>query len=255
MPITTIIFDYGRVLSLPPGPQDYEPLRKASGVEAAAFQELYWRNREAFDLDALDLSTYWQDIGKGAGVTLSPEQIQNLAALDRQMWGKPNPVMVDWVRVLRERGLKTAVLSNMSRSVGDYLRRTAQWLELFNHLCFSGELRTGKPGPAIYHACLEALSVPAAQALFIDDLEVNIVAAHVVGMHGIVFRSAEQLQTDLEPYGLAESLAEAQARAGSPARAAGTRSQGSVKVGWVEKDPSPTALRSPLSRKGESCDF
>jgi HAD superfamily hydrolase (TIGR01509 family) len=110
--------------------------------------------------------------------------------------------------------LKTAVLSNMSRNVGAYLRRTFQWLELFNYLCFSSELRIGKPDPAIYHVCLEALGVPAPQALFIDDREVNIPAAHAVGMHGIVFRSVEQLQTDLEPYGLAESLAEAKARAG-----------------------------------------
>ena len=124
MPITTVIFDYGCVLSLPPGPADYEPLREAIGVEAAAFQELYWRNREAYDLDALDTTAYWQEIGRAAGVTFSPEQIQTLATLDCQLWGKPNPVMVEWVRVLRARGLKTAVLSNMSRNVGDYLRRT-----------------------------------------------------------------------------------------------------------------------------------
>ena len=214
MPITTIIFDYGCVLSLPPGPEDYEPLRKVIAVETAAFQEMYWRNREAYDLDALDTSAYWQEVGKAAGITLSPDQIQNLATLDHQLWGKPNPVMAEWVRRLHARGLKTAVLSNMSRSVGDYLRRTAQWLEVFDHLCFSGELRTGKPGPAIYHACLEALNVPAPQALFIDDREVNITAAQAVGMNGIVFRSVEQLPTELEPYGLAESLAEAKARAG-----------------------------------------
>ena len=121
--------------------------------------------------------------------------------------------MVEWVRVLRERGLKTAILSNMSRSVGNHLRRTFEWLTLFDHLCFSSDLRIGKPDPAIYHACLVALRVPATQALLIDDREVNITAAHSVGMLGIVFRSAEQLQTDLEPYGLAESLAEAKARA------------------------------------------
>jgi len=214
MPINTVIFDYGCVLSLAPGPEDYEPLRKAAGVEAAAFQEMYWRNRDAYDRDALDTPTYWQDIGKAAGITLSPEQIQKLATLDGQVWGKPNPIMIEWVRVLRARGLKTAVLSNMSRSVGDYLRRTFRWLELFNYLCFSGELKIGKPDPAIYHACLEALRVPARQALLIDDREVNITAGHAVGMHGIVFRSVDELLPDLEPYGLAASLAEAKARAG-----------------------------------------
>ena len=213
MPITTVIFDYGCVLSLAPVPEDFEALRKAIGVDAAALQDIYWRDREAYDLGALDTPTYWQKVALAAGTTFSPEQIEMLATLDCQMWGKPNPVMVEWVRVLRGRGLKTAVISNISRYVGDYLRRTAKWLELFNHLCFSGEVRMAKPDPAIYHACLEALDVPAPQTLFIDDREVNITAAHAVGMHGIVFRSAEQLQTDLEPYGLAESLAEAIARA------------------------------------------
>jgi putative hydrolase of the HAD superfamily len=183
------------------------------GVEAQAFHEVYWRNREAYDIDALDTRAYWQEIGHAVGAPFSPERIQELALLDNQIWERTNPVMVEWVRVLRGRGWKTAVLSNMPRSVGDYLRRTAKWLEIFDHLCLSGELKMGKPDPPIYHACLEALGVPAPQALFIDDREVNITGAHAVGMHGIVFRTAEELQADLEPYGLAESLAEAKARA------------------------------------------
>jgi putative hydrolase of the HAD superfamily len=214
MPITTVIFDYGCVLSLAPGPEDYEPLRKAAGVEAAVFQVTYWRNRDAYDLDAIDGPTYWQGVAHAAGATFSPEQIQKLTTLDIQIWDRTNPVMVEWVRVLHAHGLKMAIISNISRTVGDYLRRTAKWFELFNYLCFSGELKIGKPNPAIYHACLEALGVPAPHALLIDDREVNITAGHAVGMHGIVFRSVEQLQAELEPYGLAGSLAEAIARAG-----------------------------------------
>jgi putative hydrolase of the HAD superfamily len=214
MPITTIIFDYGCVLSLAPRPEDFEPLCQAIGVGEAAFQEIYWRNREAYDFDAIDGSAYWQDVAHAAGATFSPEQIQKLTTLDIQIWERTNPVMIEWVRVLHAHGLKTAIISNISRTVGDYLRRTAKWLELFDHLCFSGELKMGKPNPAIYHVCLDALGVPAAQTLFIDDREVNIEAARAVGMHGIVFRSAEELRPDLEPYGLAPSLEEAQARAG-----------------------------------------
>ena len=116
--------------------------------------------------------------------------------------------MVEWVRVLRRRGLKTAILSNMSRYVANCLRQSAKWFDLFDHLCFSGDIGMAKPDRAIYHLCLDALGVPASQALFIDDREVNVAAAQGVGMQGIVFRSAEQLQPELEPYGLAESLAE-----------------------------------------------
>lgn len=214
MPVTTVIFDFGCVLSRAPSPADYDPLRKAIGVDAGTFQQLYWLNREAYDLDALDTPTYFREIGRGAGVTFSPEQIQQLAALDCQLWEETDPVMVEWVRVLHARGLKTAVLSNMSRCVGDHLRRTAHWMEIFDYLCFSGELKIGKPGAEIYHACLKALGVPAGESLFLDDREVNIAAAHAVGMHGIVFRTVEQLPPELVPYGLEESLADAKARVG-----------------------------------------
>ena len=213
MSITTVIFDYGCVLSLTPRPEDFAPLYQAIGVDAAAFQEVYWRNREAYDLDLINGPAYWQGVAHAIGAPFSPQQIQELTKLDVQIWERANPVMVEWVRVLRAQGLKTAVISNISRTVGDYLRRTVKWLELFNYLGFSGELRIGKPHAAIYRVCLEALGVPAAQTLFIDDREVNIAGARAVGMHAILFRSAEELQMDLAPYGLAESLAEAKARA------------------------------------------
>ena len=212
MSITTVIFDYGCVLSLAPTWEDYEPLRQAVGAEVASFQEIYWRNRDAYDRDALDNSGYWQKVALAARVPFSTDLMEKWTALDCQIWDKPNVVMFEWVRVLRRHGLKVAVLSNMSRYVGNYFRRTAQWLDLFDHLCFSGELGIVKPDPAIYRACLEALGVPASQALLIDDREVNITGAHAVGIQGILFHSVEQLPRDLEPYGLADSLAEAHNR-------------------------------------------
>jgi FMN phosphatase YigB (HAD superfamily) len=56
--------------------------------------------------------------------------------------------------------------------------------------------------------------VPAPQTLFIDDIEANIAAARSVGIRGIVFHSAQDLEVDLKPYGLAQSLAEARTLAG-----------------------------------------
>ena len=213
MPITTVIFDYGCVISVVPTPQDFEPLRRAIGVNLAAFKETYWRYRDAYDLDDLDAAAYWQEFGRDVGRNFSPSQIHTLAALDCHIWGRPNPVMVEWVRLLRGKGLKTAVISNISRNVGDYLRRNGRWIGFMNQVTFSGELKLLKPDPAIFHACLEGLGEPAEQALFIDDKDVNVTAAQALGINGIVFHSVDQLKTALEPYGLAESLAEAKTRA------------------------------------------
>jgi HAD superfamily hydrolase (TIGR01549 family) len=122
--------------------------------------------------------------------------------------------MLAWTDLLTRRGVKTAILSNMAQDMSTHLRQTAKWLEPFSHLCFSGELGLGKPDAAIYQSCLEGLRVPAPQALFIDDLAVNVAAANTLGLHGVVFQSVEQLQKDLEPFGLAESLAEARSHGG-----------------------------------------
>jgi len=213
MPITTVIFDYGCVISVVPTPQDFEPLRRAIGVNLAAFKETYWRYRDAYDLDDLDAAAYWQEFGRDVGRNFSPSQIHKLAALDCHIWGRPNPVMVEWVRLLRGKGLKTAVISNISRTVGDYLRRNGRWVGFMNQVTFSGEIKLLKPDAAIFHACLEGLGEPAAQTLFIDDKDVNVTAAQALGINGSVFHSVNQLQTALEPYGLAESLAEAKTRA------------------------------------------
>lgn len=205
-PIIAIIFDFGCVLSLAPTPEDYEPLRTAVGVDPATFQEIYWKHREAYDADTMAALTYWQGIAQATGTTFSPEEIQKVAMLDMQMWERLNPPMMEWVRVLRSQGMKLAVLSNMSRTVGDHFRRTAKWIELFNHVCFSGELRIVKPDPAIYHVSLRALDEPAGQTLFIDDREVNVAAARALGMPAILFTTVEQLYKDLEPFGLTASL-------------------------------------------------
>lgn len=205
--ITTVIFDYGCVLSHVPGPADFEPLRKAIGAKPEVFQELYWKHREGYDLDAVSVSDYFQGMGKAVGVSFTPEQLQQLAALDCQIWAPTDPVMVDWALALHEQGLKTGVLSNMSLSVGDHLRREAKWMSLFDLLWFSAEHKIGKPEPASYRSCLERLGVTGAESLFIDDREVNIMAANALGIHAILFRTAEELLPELEPYGLKESLA------------------------------------------------
>jgi putative hydrolase of the HAD superfamily len=163
--------------------------------------------------DAIDATAYWQGVAQAAGLTFTPQQIQELALLDCRVWERPNPVMMEWGAVLREQGFKTPVLSNMSRTVGDYFRRTGKWVEQFHPVCFSGEMKMAKPDAEIYRACLEVVGVPASQAILIDDREVNIVAGRAVGIQGIVFRSAEELGPELEPFGLAETLAEAKVRA------------------------------------------
>lgn len=58
-------------------------------------------------------------------------------------------------------------------------------LPLFDAVTLSYEVGVMKPDPAIYLDVLEKLGLPAAECVFIDDLEENAAAATATGMHGI----------------------------------------------------------------------
>jgi putative hydrolase of the HAD superfamily len=70
--------------------------------------------------------------------------------------------------------------------------------ELFELIVTSYESGLAKPDLEIYNFTLEKLGVPAAECVFIDDMEKNVRAAEAVGMHGIVFQNFEQLKADLQ---------------------------------------------------------
>ncbi len=54
-----------------------------------------------------------------------------------------------------------------------------------------------KPDIAIFHMMLEKLHVPADQAVFIDDNELNIQAAKSIHLHGIWYQDLSSLKREL----------------------------------------------------------
>jgi putative hydrolase of the HAD superfamily len=92
------------------------------------------------------------------------------------------PLMLDLVGSLRERGIATALLSN---SWGNsYPMEVLQ--PLFDVVVISGEVGLRKPDPAVYSHTLDALGARPRQVAFVDDLEHNVAAARALGMHGVL---------------------------------------------------------------------
>ncbi|XP_031667578.1 acyl-CoA dehydrogenase family member 10 isoform X1 [Oncorhynchus kisutch] len=97
---------------------------------------------------------------------------------------RPLPVMMEAILCARSRGLKTAVLSN------NFLQLNGDPFLPLNHSLFDvivESCREGlsKPDPRIYHLCLNRLGVSAHEAVFLDDLKLNVEAAAQLGMHAI----------------------------------------------------------------------
>ena len=206
MSLRAVIFDYGMVLTGPPDPTAHAELVRITGLTAAQLDSLYWTDRHAYDEGKLTGLGFWQKLVREAGLDLSPAAIGELNQWDARMWTTENPAMLAWQQQLKQRGLLTAILSNMGDNVLDHMLRTFDWLPRFDVLVWSFQLRMAKPDPAIYHHTLKELGVEPEETLFLDDRPANVEAAQKLGMIAIVFSTVKQLRAELFAKGLDAEL-------------------------------------------------
>jgi putative hydrolase of the HAD superfamily len=95
-----------------------------------------------------------------------------------------------------------ATVNNESRELNDY--RIAQFRlgELFSLFFSSCYLGVRKPDAAIYRLALDVAQRSPGECLFVDDREPNVVPARALGMSVIHYRSADQLERELEAAGV-----------------------------------------------------
>ena len=98
------------------------------------------------------------------------------------------------VRRAREKGIRTALLSN---SWGDFYPRDL-WDGMFDVVVISGEVGMRKPDAGIFALTLDQLDLSAQECVFVDDLRHNIDAAAALGMVGVHHVSYEQTLQELE---------------------------------------------------------
>lgn len=105
-----------------------------------------------------------------------------------------NEAMIDLVRDLRRRGLRTALLTNNVREwEARWRAKLPDADELFEVIVDSAFVGMRKPEPEIYRLTLERLGggLEARECVFVDDLEVNCEAAAALGMHAVRFVDTE----------------------------------------------------------------
>jgi putative hydrolase of the HAD superfamily len=95
----------------------------------------------------------------------------------------PVPGMYDTIRTLRAAGFGTALLSN-SWGCEEYPR--ADFPGLFDTVVLSGEVGMRKPEEEIFLHAAQALGLPPAGCVFLDDMPANVAAARACGMTGVL---------------------------------------------------------------------
>jgi len=199
--ITTIIFDLGGVLI------DWNPKR--------LFRKIFETEQEIDDFLANVCTMDWneqQDAGR------SLEEATNIL-LDRfpdyetpikayySRWSEMLGGAIEGTTAILEnlkenREYQLLALTNWSAETFPIAQERFDFLNYFEDILVSGEVKLKKPDPRIYRMLLEAHQLQASSAVFIDDSARNIAAAAVLGIQSIHFQNPEQLQSELKQLGI-----------------------------------------------------
>jgi epoxide hydrolase-like predicted phosphatase len=113
---------------------------------------------------------------------------------------EPNGPMIDFIRGLRGRGVRAALLTNNVREWEPLWRSKLPEIdELFELVVDSAFVGLRKPDPAIFTLTLDRLGgVEPGRCVFVDDLDVNCEAARALGMAAVRFDTADQAIPEIE---------------------------------------------------------
>lgn len=120
----------------------------------------------------------------------------------KDMLGGPIHESVDLLMELKSRKVPLYALSNWHHETFAEALDIFPFLRLFDGRIISGEVKIGKPDPAIYRLLLDTYKLNPRETLFIDDRRENVQAAWDLGINAVQFLSPRQLEQDLIGYGL-----------------------------------------------------
>jgi putative hydrolase of the HAD superfamily len=198
-----LICDFGGVLTTPlqAGFVAYQEeaglsLEELGSAMARAAEEHDENPLFALERGEITESEFWGRVQRHVGGGFDLTRLRELF-FERLL---PNTPMIDFVRELRGRDVRAALLTNNVREWEPLWRgKLPEVEELFDVIVDSAFVGLRKPDPAIYTLTLERLGgVEPERCVFVDDIELNCDTARELGMEAIRFESAEQAIPELE---------------------------------------------------------
>jgi len=188
VPIRAAFFDFGGVILSSPFeafndfearhglPRDFIRTINSTNPDTNA-----WAHFERNDVPFDEFCDLFEAECRAAGHELSARELMPLLA------GEIRPAMIAAVRRCREAGLVTAMLTNNWVSLDERPAdaRAAgrdEVLSLFDHVIESSKVGVRKPDPRFYEIACETAGVEPSEAVFLDDLGVNLKPAAAMGM-------------------------------------------------------------------------
>ncbi len=104
---------------------------------------------------------------------------------------KPDELMLDLVRRVRQAGATTVLATNQQSYRGSHMKRTMDYDDYFDAAFYSFDIGLRKPDPAFFHHILDHLGLAPEEVVFVDDMPENVTGARSVGIRAEVFGWAD----------------------------------------------------------------
>ena len=198
--VRAALFDFGGVLTTSPFEAfaRYEaehglPADFIRTVNATNPDNNAWARLERSEIDLVEFSDAFEAESASLGHGVPGSDVLGL------LQGDLRPSMVTAVRKCADRML-TGLLTNNFVTAGEAFGEAPVdgLFESFDTIVESREVGVRKPDPAFYAIACERLGIDAAEAVFLDDLGVNLKPARAMGMATIKVETEPQALRDLE---------------------------------------------------------
>ncbi len=196
MSIQAVIFDFGGVLVTMVDDRPRLELAEQLHVPLSQLDELVFFSESAqrASRGQIPVAKHWQTVGETLGISQDemPRFLAKYWSADDVNWK-----LLEYIKGLRPR-YKVGLLSN----AWDDLRQTMheRWNidGLFDEMVISAEVKLVKPDPRIFHIAIQRLGVQPVEAVFVDDMAENVVAARREGLAAIQYLNQAQTLAELE---------------------------------------------------------
>ena len=198
------LFDAGGVLHSEDMEYVHKDIIQALGLQEEIYRKAWNEIHPTHGRGELTDREFWEQLRAKAGPFLQ-EPTDELLIREYTKRFTPNREVLEMVRTLKQQGIKVAIVSNTIHPHIDF----NIWVGLYNEFpvrVLSSEVGVRKPDSRIFGIALERLQVTPVNAFFVDDREDNVITARNLGLHGILFKTADQLRSDLRNLGVKLSV-------------------------------------------------
>jgi len=194
--IKAVIFDYGGVMkSSHPLSMDIATIYNISVEEVEKVKKITIPFFSLLQRGLINEQEFWQKFSDAIKKPIP----QNYKELLREIYEKTLvlfPEMIEFVKKLKDKGIKTAVLSNITKFQAEIIRKNNGYKE-FDVLVLSYEEKLEKPELNIYLSVIKKLGVEPEECVFIDDKEKNLAPAKSLGMKTVLAKNSGQIIKDV----------------------------------------------------------